>query len=85
MSEIWEDIKSYEGLYKVSNLGRLKRLIAGKEKILKQCKRNNYMCVTLSKNGQKRTCNIHRLVAETFIPNPENKPEVNHIDGNKRK
>ena len=89
MKEIWKDIKGYEGLYQVSNLGRVKsfprRGTHVKEiHILKPAKDGKgYYMVHLSKNNKKHMKRIHRLVAETFIPNPNNLPQVNHIDGNK--
>ena len=81
--EIWKPIKDYEGLYEVSNLGRVKSLNynrTGEERILKPYKnKRNYLKVNLSKNGKCKQFLVHRLVAETFIPNPDNKPEVDHI------
>jgi hypothetical protein len=97
-NEIWKDVKDYEGLYLVSNLGRIKSLkrtvkrIDGKvnfinERILKEKKSGaNYRAVELCGLGNKRTSTtstIHRIVAKAFIENPENKPDVNHLDGNK--
>lgn len=91
--EIWRDIKGYEGLYQVSNLGRVKRLAGLRmyknspsryfnERILKPKKdKNGYLLVGLSKNGA--TLKVHRLVANAFIPNPNNYPCINHIDENK--
>lgn len=95
MKEIWKDVKEYEGLYQISNLGNVKsldRYIINKNrdkqyfpgKYLSQGIGDNYLKVTLSKNNKQRTFRIHILVARAFIPNPENKPEVNHIDGNKK-
>lgn len=92
MTEVWKDIAEYEGLYQVSNQGRVKSLMLicrvvtkPRELILKQCAdRGGYMKVGLVKNGKRTTKPVHRLVAEAFIPNPDNKPEINHIDGNKK-
>jgi hypothetical protein len=88
-NEIWKNITGYEGYYQVSNYGyikslerkdRLGRIV--KEKIRKSCKNNpGYLFVPLSKNGKVKNGSIHRLVALAFIPNPKNKPEVNHKNG----
>ena len=84
MIEEWKDIKGYEGLYQVSNLGRVKSLKFGKERILKTgVDRYGYISVNLYKNNKRKLCKVHRLVAEAFIPNLENKPEVNHLDEDK--
>lgn len=84
MEEIWKDIKGYEGLYQVSNLGRVKSLNymkTGKEKILKPVSTpDGYLKVNLY-SGKCCTKRIHRLVAEAFIEIP--KLEVNHLNGNK--
>ena len=83
MNESWKDIEGYE-LYKVSNYGRVKSLKFGKEKILKPRKNTKgYFQVQLWKDGKEKNYFVHRLVAITFIPNTENKPEVNHKDENK--
>lgn len=91
MEEIWKDKKDYERLYQVSNLGRAKsldRYVKGKGhslqfkkgRILKPMKDpNGYLKVRLC----NKTFNLHHLVAETFIPNPNNYKEVNHKDENK--
>lgn len=87
--EIWKDIKGYEGYYQISNYGDVKsveRNIIGrnrKEIILKGGFDGKYFFVILQKNCIKKHFKIHRLVALNFIDNPLNKPEVNHIDGNK--
>ena len=81
MKEIWKSITGYEGLYKVSNLGRVKSLNfrhTGKEKILRPLLCGGYLNVQLCKEGKMKPCLIHRLVATAFIENPENLPEVNH-------
>lgn len=73
----------YKGIYQVSNLGQIKsipRKYVTKERLLNQYNRNGYLCVGLQ--GPKYRY-VHILVAEAFIPNPENKPTVNHKDGNK--
>lgn len=80
--EEWRDIEGYEGKYQVSNLGRIKSLNynnTGNEKLLTLCKdKDGYLQLSLSKNGNAKTFKVHRLVAETFIPNPDGLPEVNH-------
>lgn len=81
MEEIWKDIKGYEGLYQVSNFGRVRSIKFGKERILKHSKtQNGYLQVILYDNGRPRCFFVHRLVAEAFIPNPNNLTEVNHKD-----
>lgn len=80
--ERWEQIKDYEGLYEVSNLGRIRNKKTGR--ILKPLKNTNgYLRLDLCKNGIRRAAKVHRLVAEAFIPNPQNLPCVNHKDENK--
>lgn len=89
LKEIWKDIEGYEGLYQVSNMGRVKSLernvVGGRgglykieEKILTPCNRNGYSSVSLSKDGVITTHSIHRLVATAFIHNPNNFPMINH-------
>lgn len=92
MSEVWKDIDGYEGMYQVSSLGRVRSLDRvlvmsnGRERFYKGKILNpvvhtgGYLYVSLGR-GNKRF--IHRLVAQAFIPNPDNLPEVNHKDGNK--
>ena len=82
--EIWKDIVGYEGDYQESNFGRTKSFKRRKVTILKPCLQSNgYLHVDLFQNGKSKIKMVHKLVAETFIPNPEGKPEVNHLDGNK--
>ena len=89
--EVWKDIEGYVGLYQVSNLGRVKGLERydsrghlRTERVLKPTNDwDGYLRVNLYKNRVQVNKTIHRLVAEAFIPNPENKPTVNHIDENK--
>ena len=85
--EIWKDIEGYGGLYQVSNLGRVKSLNYNrtkKEKILKpRSNKDGYLNVNLYKEGRMKTCLVHRLVAKAFIPNPDNKSQVNHRDEDK--
>lgn len=97
MQEIWKDIIGYEGLYQISSLGRVKalpktlqysdgRLYHYKEKILKYSTgTSGYPTLHFySLEGVRETCMIHRLVASAFIPNIDNKPTINHMDGNKQ-
>ena len=92
MNETWIPVVDYEGLYEVSNLGNVRSLdrkiisksgavmiFYGKQ-IRKRILRGGYVSVELNKNSHGKTFNIHRLVASAFIPNPENKPQVNHIN-----
>ena len=86
MVEVWKDIEGYEGKYQVSNLGRVKSLrdSHGKYRELIMTGRNEshgYLKVSLYKNGKAKGIKIHRLVAITFIPNPKNKTDINHING----
>ena len=81
--EIWKDIPSYEGLYKISNLGRLKSLKKGEEILSPPTYNTGYIVAKLFKNGIYKRIGVHRIVAMSFIDNPLNKKMVNHIDGNK--
>lgn len=95
MQEVWKDIPGYEGLYQVSNLGRVKSLeryvrnrskkIRKPERILSQSTNNGgYKCVNLCKDGVQQGSFVHRLVAQAFIKNCEDATQVNHINGNKQ-
>ena len=94
MEEIWKDIEGFEGLYQVSNLGRVRsldrivadsrtgyRTLNGRILSLMNSQRG-YQRIKLCKNGKVIIFSVHRLVAQVFIPNPDNKPEVDHIDTN---
>ena len=82
----WKDIEGYEGLYQVSNLGEVRSLNYRKKNITRKMKIHtkitNYQDIQLSKNGKTQVYLIHRLVAEAFIPNPNNFPQINHRDEN---
>ena len=78
--EIWKEVNSYEGLYWVSDQGHVKNRHG---KILIPEIRTGYYSVDLCKDGKRKKCRIHRLVAEAFIPNPDNFPMINHKDENK--
>ena len=100
MEEKWKDIEGYEGLYQVSNLGRIKSLEREchfknrwgqdavrhiDEMIMKQkVKFNGYLTICLSNGKTRKHILVHRLVAKAFIPNPENKPQIDHINGDKQ-
>lgn len=83
-NEIWKDIEGYEGLYQVSNIGNVKSMNYGrtrKEKLLNlNLDGRGYYYVVLCKDGIHKNKTIHRLVAMAFIPNPDNKREIDHID-----
>ena len=92
--EIWKDIVGYEGLYQVSNFGRVKglpittcfssRIKKHKERILTpSIGKRGYYVVVLSKKGKAKTFMLHRIIAKAFIPNEENLPQIDHIDTNK--
>lgn len=92
MKEVWKTIEGFEGFYEVSNLGRIKaleRLVENNggmqkkhEKILKENRSNGHSMVVLCRDKKTYPRLVHRLVAQAFIPNPENKPVVDHIDTN---
>lgn len=83
VGEIWKDIKGYEGLYQVSNLGNIKSLFRYK-KILKPTKNTlGYLKVSLYKDKKIKVMSVHRLVAEAFLENTNNFTDINHKDGNK--
>ena len=82
MIEIWKPIEGYDN-YMVSNLGRVKSLNynrTGKEKLLKPSTQNGYLSIGLSKNGKLKKLRVNRVVAEAFIPNPDNKSFIDHIN-----
>lgn len=92
--EVWEPIKNYEGLYEVSSLGRVRAIshlswngkgyFMTKEKVLKpRMKKWGYLSVALSKDNKAKEFKVHRLVANAFIPNPHQLPQVNHKDERK--
>ena len=85
MKEIWKDIIGYEGLYQVSNLGEVRSVSrrGAKGKILSKSINNGYYRVVLCSNSKAKGMAVHRLVAQSFISNPNNLPVVNHKDENK--
>lgn len=82
VDEIWRNVKNFEGLYQVSNFGIVRNI---KGKILKQHKsKDGYFCVGLSSNCTRRYYFVHRLIAEAFLPNPDNKRFVVHLDQDRK-
>ena len=89
MKEIWKDVVGFERIYQVSNYGKIKSLgnkSNHKDAIIMKPILNykGYLQINLRKNGKSYHFVVHRLVAQAFIPNPDNLPQVNHIDGNKQ-
>lgn len=94
MKEVWKDIIGYEGLYQVSSLGRVKStgtvwngwVYHKKKETIRKSNanvKNGYHSLCLSKDSKVKRHYVHRLVGESFIDNPLNKPQINHLDGNK--
>lgn len=86
MQQIWKDINGYQGLYQVSNMGRIKTTAnhcAWNRQIIRKPKIRKYAEIPLKIHGKSKWFMVHRLVAQAFIPNPQNKPQINHKDGNK--
>lgn len=88
--EIWKDIEGFEGYYQISNKGNVRSVnrfdgVHDRQglPIKQNLKQNGYLQVGLRKHGKRKWFGVHRLVAIHFIENPDNKPQVNHIDGNK--
>lgn len=82
MKEIWRDIKDYEGIYRISNLGNVYSV--RRDSLLKSgMSGNGYLSVILCTDGRRKHFKVHRLVAEAFIENKLNKPAVNHKDEDK--
>lgn len=84
-NEIWMDIPGYEGLYKISNIGRVTAIARSGSKggIMQSATSKGYCRVILCKNNVRKNWSIHRLVGFSFIPNPDNFPLINHKDGDK--
>lgn len=78
-TEVWKDVPGYGGRYQASNLGRIKSKERG---ILSPfLNRDGYLVATVQRDGRRHRTGAHRLIASTFIPNPENKPQINHKNG----
>lgn len=77
-TEIWKPIPGWEDLYKISNTGKV--LSIKNNRIIKNMIKNGYENIEFWKNNKRKHMSVHRLIAEAFIPNPENKPHINHIN-----
>jgi hypothetical protein len=91
-AEMWKDIAGYEGLYQISNFGNVKSLpkkkgcgigYTQKERVLKAASNGQYLFVVLRKDRKSKMHYVHRLVAQAFIANPNNKSDINHLNGKK--
>ena len=80
--QIWRDIEGYKGHYQISNYGNV-RSLKKDAFIMKGGYLKGYKIISLWKNGTGKMFRVHRLVAAAFIPNPDNLPEIDHIDGNR--
>lgn len=80
IEEIWKDIPEYEGLYQISNLGRVRHINKYKHILYQKVDSYGYNAVILCKNGKIKYYRVHRLVGMSFIPNPNNYPFINHKD-----
>src|SRR5574344_1100472 len=81
MKEIWKNVSGYEGIYQISNFGRVRSFKFSNVRILKNIVQSaGYLTVDLRKNGARKSFKIHRLVALAFIENPNNLPSINHKD-----
>lgn len=86
MAEIWKDIENFEGLYQISSKGRIRRITKTRKKLLKlylDIKIGGYYTATLCKNSKRTNVKVHQIVAKHFIANPENKPQIDHINANR--
>lgn len=96
MKEEWRDVEEHKGVYQVSNLGNVRRIEhtetnrsksvrVMRERMLKpRLNTKGYMFVSLSKDDKKKTFYVHRMVAKAFIPNPNNYPQINHKDEDRK-
>jgi len=84
VDEIWKEVSGFNGMYRISNCGRLESIFTGSPIIREPSLNKGYPSICLRINKKTINKRIHRLVAEAFIPNPDNKKTINHIDGNKQ-